>query len=172
MTTRKIVLLSFILTAALISIRCGYEPPLHATAHSWLDIELGETPIEVQIALTRKEKAEGLMHRESLNPNQGMLFVFESPSKQRFWMKDTHLPLSVAFFDTNGKLLEIHALYPQDRNPVESHASNIVMALEMNQDWFQMHNISLGTMLNKELLDKAFSRRGMDVKKFRWYQPE
>lgn len=111
------------------------------------------------------------MHRESMEPNQGMLFVFESAGKQRFWMKNTLIPLSVAFFNAEGTLLEIHALYPQDQNPVESHADTIVMALEMNQGWFKKHDLSPGAKLDKEQLDEAFLIRGMNTKKFRWYQP-
>lgn len=112
------------------------------------------------------------MHRDFMEPDQGMLFVFESAGKQRFWMKNTLIPLSLAFFDAEGTLLEIHALYPQDQNPVESHANTIVMALEMNQGWFKEHNIPPGTKLDKEQLDKAFLIRGMNTQKFRWYQPE
>lgn len=111
------------------------------------------------------------MHRESMEPNQGMLFVFESAGKQRFWMKNTLIPLSVAFFNAEGTLLEIHALYPQDQNPVESHADTIVMALEMNQGWFKKHDLSPGAKLDKKQLDEAFLIRGMNTKKFRWYQP-
>lgn len=169
MTTHKTSLLVLVLVIALGSVRCGYKPELHATAQDWLTIKLGESPIHVQIAISAKERAEGLMHRETLEPDQGMLFVFETPSKQRFWMKNTLIPLSIGFFDTKGRLVEIHNLYPQDRNPVESRTDTIVMALEMRQGWFQEHKVVPGTTFDKALLDEAFLRRGMDVQNYPWY---
>ena len=166
---RHIAPFFLIILIALTGIRCSFDRPLHADVHDWLKLELNDVSFEAQIALTRKEQAEGLMHRESLEPAHGMLFVFPKPARQQFWMKNTKIPLDVGFFDVEGKLVETHPLYPNDRTPVRSKSDKIVMALEMEQSWFADNKIQMGAQLNRELLEQAFKLRGMDTNNFSWY---
>ncbi len=64
----------------------------------WVDVRLGETPLRVMIARTEQEKRTGLMFRRRLAPDEGMLFVYDSPHQMTFWMKNTLLPLDLVFF--------------------------------------------------------------------------
>ncbi|GAB4275003.1 MAG: DUF192 domain-containing protein [Opitutales bacterium] len=168
---RPIAPFFLIILIALLGIRCSFDRPLHADVYDWIKLEVGGAELEAQIALTRKEQAEGLMHRASLEPNQGMLFVFSKAGQQQFWMKNTSIPLDVGFFNSEGKLVEVHPLYPNDRTPVRSRSDKIVMALEMRQGWFANHGIRTGATLDRDLLEQAFKLRGMNTKHFSWYTP-
>lgn len=92
------------------------------------------------------------MQREKMGANEGMLFVFPDRDKQCMWMKNTLLPLSVAFIDDNGIILNVEDMQPQTEN---SHCSvkPARYALEMNQGWFKAKNIKPGTKISG--IDKA-----------------
>ena len=81
------------------------------------------------------------MFRESLAPDSGMLFVMPSVGPASFWMKNTLIPLSVAFLDENGTIMEIHDMQPKSEKIVKSTFSRIAYALEMQQGWFGKKNI-------------------------------
>ena len=100
------------------------------------------------------------MYRSELPKNHGMLFLFERPGKRSFWMRNTQIPLDLAYFDSQGTLLEIHPLYPYDENAVHSHSDEVLIAVEMNQDWFSDNNIQPGAKLDLEALNLAVIRRG------------
>lgn len=100
----------------------------------------------VEIAATPMQREIGLMNRFSLQPDHGMLFVFESAQPLAFWMKNTYIPLSVAFVDANGRILNIEAMAPQD---LATHWSRgpALYAIEMRQGWFLDHGIGPGDVL-------------------------
>jgi uncharacterized membrane protein (UPF0127 family) len=89
-----------------------------------------------------------------------MLFLFKQPEQRSFWMRNTRIPLDIAYFDANGRLLEIHALYPYNENPVPSRSQNVLIAIETNRGWFARNNILPGAQLNLKALLDAISRRG------------
>jgi len=99
--------------------------------------------IEVEVAATPDDRATGLMNRFSLQPDHGMLFVFDRPQPLAFWMKNTYIPLSIAFVDANGKILNIEDMQPQDES---SHWSQgpALYAIEMRQGWFRGKGIVAG----------------------------
>jgi hypothetical protein len=84
------------------------------------------------------------MFRKNLAPDSGMLFVMPEPEHAAFWMKNTTLPLSVAYINPSGMILEIHDLQPLNEKPVPSAFSNIAYALEMEQGWFARNRILAG----------------------------
>jgi uncharacterized protein len=90
--------------------------------------------IRAEVAATDANRQQGLMFREKLEPNEGMVFVFEEPVRTCMWMKNTLIPLSVAFIDQNGKIVNIEEMKAQS---LESHcaAKPVVYALEMNRGW-------------------------------------
>lgn len=114
----------------------------------------------LQLALTDGERSQGLMFRDTLPEDHGMLFLFKNSGKQSFWMRNTRIPLDLAYFDAQGKLLEIHSLYPYDENAVYSHSKEVLIAVEMNQGWFSRKNILPGAMLDLKALVQAVSKRG------------
>ena len=111
-------------------------------------IELGGLPLEMEIANTPKKREIGLMGRLSLDPEAGMLFVYDQPSILVFWMKNTFIPLSVAFFNEKKELLEIldMPVPPQSAKyyPLYQSTRPASYALEMNRGWFKEHNIVPG----------------------------
>ncbi|MBS3816936.1 MAG: DUF192 domain-containing protein [Candidatus Thermoplasmatota archaeon] len=99
--------------------------------------------VKVEIADEEDERTEGLMHRESLCEDCGMLFVYEESEHRSFWMKNTHIPLSIAFISENGTIMEIQQMEPET---TESHVSEdpCRYALEVNQGFFQENHIKAG----------------------------
>ncbi len=102
--------------------------------------------INAEVAQTPEQRAIGLMHRPSMPTNDGMLFVFERPGQQCFWMKNTLLPLSIAFLDDEGVIVNIEDMKPQS---LDSHCSArpVRFALEMNRGWFEKRAIKPGAKI-------------------------
>ena len=102
--------------------------------------------IQAELAQTSEQRSIGLMHRPKMGANEGMLFVFESASEQCFWMKNTLLPLSIAFLADDGQVVNIEDMAPQTLN---GHCSRrpVRYALEMNQGWFAKRGIKAGSRL-------------------------
>jgi uncharacterized protein len=102
--------------------------------------------IDAQVATTDEERMTGLMFRKEMPQREGMLFVFEYPSQQCFWMKNTLLPLSVAFVADDGTIVNIDEMKPQT---LDSHCSAkpVRYVLEMNQGWFSKKGIKAGAKL-------------------------
>lgn len=106
-------------------------------------LSAGMHMIKAEVAATDPHRQQGLMHREKMANNAGMVFVFDQPMTQCMWMKNTLLPLSVAFIDDQGKIVNIEDMKPQT---LESHCSTkpVRYALEMNLGWFKQKNIKPG----------------------------
>jgi uncharacterized membrane protein (UPF0127 family) len=99
--------------------------------------------IEAEVAADQATRMQGLMHRESMAPNHGMLFVFPQAAYHCMWMRNTLLPLSVAFLDDEGKILNIEDMRPQTE---DNHCARMParFALEMNRGWFAEKGIRPG----------------------------
>lgn len=106
----------------------------------------GMHQIDAQVAATPDQRQTGLMHRKEMPQHEGMLFVFEYAAQQCFWMKNTLLPLSVAFVADDGTIVNIDEMKPQT---LDSHCSTkpVRYVLEMNQGWFAKKGIKAGTKL-------------------------
>ncbi|CEM15973.1 unnamed protein product [Vitrella brassicaformis CCMP3155] len=144
-------------TRALSSARVHRQP---ATFASRFPLVLSGAAIHVQIAVSDGEHQEGLMGRQSLGENTGMLFVYSRPRRGVFWMKDTPLDLDAGFFDTAGVLTDIHHLKANDETWVYSDRSDAKMGLEMPVGWFKQHGITPGAVLEPESLRSALQARG------------
>ncbi|MGJ7541438.1 DUF192 domain-containing protein [Variovorax sp. LT1R16] len=109
-------------------------------------ISAGMYQIDAQLALTPQQQQTGLMYRKEMPQAEGMLFVFEQPSTQCFWMKNTLLPLSAAFVADDGRIVNLVDMQPLT---LDSHCSDepVRYVLEMNQGWFAKKNIKKGTKL-------------------------
>ncbi|WP_208733623.1 DUF192 domain-containing protein [Pseudomonas duriflava] len=102
-------------------------------------LRLGEHSIAVEVVETAQARQQGLMYREYLPDNQGMLFVFEAPKTVCFWMKDTLIPLSVAFLTDDGRIVGIADMQPKSET-LHCSPRAVRLALEMNQGWFERNN--------------------------------
>ena len=111
-----------------------------------LKLSAGMHQIDAQVARSNDQRATGLMHRKEMPQHEGMLFIFEEPTQQCFWMKNTLLPLSAAFVADDGTVVNIEDMKPQT---LESHCSTrpVRYVLEMNQGWFAKKGIKTGARL-------------------------
>ncbi len=107
-------------------------------------LSIGGKAVKAEVADDAQERSTGLMFRDRLAPNAGMLFIMPKPERASFWMKNTILPLSVAYINPAGVIVEIHDLEPLDEKPVPSAFPNIAYALEMEQGWFSANGILAG----------------------------
>lgn len=111
-----------------------------------IPLTAGINLVKAEVASTPAQREQGLMLREKMAPNEGMVFMFEGPAEVCMWMKNTLLPLSVAFIDGNGKVVNIEDMKPQTLN---SHCAKSLVryALEMNLGWFKQKNIKPGMVI-------------------------
>jgi uncharacterized protein len=131
-------------TALLVHIACAaQDAPQKLPA---ISLGAGMHLIRAEVAQTPEQRAIGLMHRKTMPANDGMLFVFDEAGQQCFWMKNTLLPLSIAFIADDGSIVNIADMQPL---ALDSHCSAkpVRYVLEMNQGWFAKRGIKAGTKL-------------------------
>ena len=110
-------------------------------------LTIGKDKLIAEVVVTPEQRATGLMNRFSLAPDHGMLFVFDRPQPMAFWMKNTYIPLSIAFLDANGTILNIEDMRPQDESTHPSRG-NALYAIEMKQGWFASRSIEPGAKVS------------------------
>lgn len=120
--------------------------PKLPTIKLWLGAE--EMPAE--IAITAKQIQTGMMFRTNVDENAGMIFVFNGTMRASFWMKNCPKPLSAAYIDPAGRILEIHDLVPHETNSVVADSDQVQFVLETSRDWFKKKNIGVGTVIRTE----------------------
>lgn len=109
-------------------------------------IQIAGIPLQVEVAISPRDQGTGLSHRGFLPWNQGMLFLYPDDQVRAFWMKNTSIPLSIAFFDNKGAIVHIADMEPDDETWVTSPLS-CRGAIEVNQGWFQKNGIQVGDYL-------------------------
>lgn len=109
-------------------------------------ISAGMHLIKAEVAKTFEQRQIGLMHRPSMPQNEGMLFVFEEANPQCFWMKNTLIPLSIAFVADDGTVVNVADMKPMSEQS-KCSAKPVRYALEMNQGWFAKRGIKAGSQL-------------------------
>jgi uncharacterized membrane protein (UPF0127 family) len=102
--------------------------------------------IKAEIARTQEERSQGLMFREKLPDGEGMIFIFERDEILSFWMKNTYIPLSIAYIASDGRIIDIKDMYPLDLSPVSS-SRYVRYALEVPQGWFSGKGIKSGDIV-------------------------
>jgi uncharacterized membrane protein (UPF0127 family) len=116
----------------------------HATAEMpRIELTIGFYRINAEVAADQANRMQGLMHRRNMPVHEGMLFVFPSAERHCMWMRNTFLPLSVAFLDNEGRILNIEDMQPQTEN---NHCATAParFALEMNLGWFSSKGFKAG----------------------------
>lgn len=135
-----------LLSAVLLALAGAAASAQQAQKLQTLPLRAGMHVVTAQLAISPDERATGLMHRKDMPQHEGMLFVFESPQVQCFWMRNTLLPLSIAFVADDGRIVSIADMKPLDET---SHCSAepVRYALEMNQGWFAKRGFKAGMKL-------------------------
>ena len=117
-----------------------------------VEIDLTELLTEIEIVSEFDDRKKGLMFKSSIPKNYGMFFIWEYKRQQCMWMKDTSIPLSVAYIGNKGEILEIYDMVPFSKKSVCSK-NYVKYALEVNKGWFEKKNIAIGDVINiKEMV--------------------
>jgi uncharacterized membrane protein (UPF0127 family) len=140
-TLLRLAALVLVLTGASNATAQGVPQDLPA-----ITLQAGIHNIRAAVAITPEQRWTGLMFRREMAQHEGMLFVFEEPSMQCFWMKNTLLPLSIAFLADDGSVVNVDEMKPQT---LDSHCSTrpVRFVLEMNQGWFAKRGIKAGSKI-------------------------
>ncbi len=142
-------MMKYLLSAAMLCVL--FAGQLSAESHDdhqfkWIEIGVGDKQLEVEYADTFELRAMGLQFREKLCADCGMLFKFDSRQFASMWMKNTYIPLDVAFIDAKGKIIDIKPMQPLDLTSVGS-SKQVLYALEMNQGWFASNEVVEGDLI-------------------------
>lgn len=136
-------LMIFIITAPM-SLACPIELPTAI-------ININGNPLTVELATTPTARGCGLSRREELPKNHGMLFIFSDLQPRNFWMKDTFIPLSIAYLDKSGRIFSIQDMAPLQTERQYPSRRPAAYALEVNQGWFSRHGIEAGDVVEMQL---------------------
>jgi uncharacterized membrane protein (UPF0127 family) len=128
------------LSAASALTEAGAQPRLPT-----IKLRVGAHEMVAELARTSRQIASGMMHRAGMAPDEAMLFIYPSPRRVYFYMRNTLIPLSCAYIDGNGVIREIYAMKPGDETPIASRSDRIQFVLEVNQGWFEKNNIGPGS---------------------------
>ena len=140
-----VLTLSFILVIlSLKAMACPFELPA-AT------ISINGHTLTVELATIPSARHCGLSNRAQLPKNQGMLFVYPTARPLTFWMKGTHIPLSIAFLDESGKIINIYKMIPNQTDERYASSQPAKYALEVNRGWFQARGIEIGDTVELKL---------------------
>ena len=111
---------------------------------------LGANELVTEVAMSRTEIATGMMHRTEMGENEAMIFVFPRPFRASFYMRNTLIPLSCAYIGSDGTILELRDMKPHDETPIVAATDQVQYVLEVNQGWFERHNVQVGTVVSAE----------------------
>ena len=139
-------LISAFLTSLLLASGCVHAQETPQTQLQRTQLAIGIYQIDAQVAVTSEEQQIGLMFRQEMPQHEGMLFVFDEPSRLRFWMKNTLLPLTAAFIADDGTIVNLEDMKPKT---LDSHCAikPVRYVLEMNKGWFAKKGLKAGAKL-------------------------
>lgn len=120
--------------------------PVQAQGLPMMELTAGFHRIEAEVAANNPDRMQGLMHRQAMPQQHGMLFVFPNEAPHCFWMKNTLIPLSIAFLDAGGRIINVEEMQPQTENN-HCAAKPARYALEMNTRWFAQRGLKPGDVI-------------------------
>ena len=143
---------TFVLVIAMLACACGGEsdsgdPPLLPTRQLTVSQGTVSQKVTAELALSAAEQQQGLMFRQSMPEDRGMLFILGRQLATGFWMKNTYLPLDIAYLDADGTVLDIIPGEPLNET-IHKPKQPYWNVLEMNQGWFQRHNLGIGAKVD------------------------
>jgi uncharacterized membrane protein (UPF0127 family) len=145
---RMNVVVGLVAVVLMLSVACAGSSAedLPSRPPSTVSFEGSDAVLYVDVASTSEDKRRGLMGVEELPTDQGMAFAWEEPVDSTFWMKDTLIPLSIAFVDEEGRVITIREMKPCTGDPCPTYAASgpYVLAIEANAGWFERHDVGVG----------------------------
>lgn len=113
-------------------------------------LTVGSATLKIELAIDAGDQGRGLMYRKKLDADRGMLFVYDREEVRSFWMKNTSIPLSIAYIDADKEIVHITDMLPRS---LDSHSSihPCQYALEVNRGWFDEHGVEVGDRVEFEL---------------------
>jgi uncharacterized membrane protein (UPF0127 family) len=156
---------------ALFIVGCGASKAADTSAaqksvYDHFTIDLGGHPVSLQVAVLEGEQQRGLMQRQDLGKDEGMIFVDAAPKQENYWMKNTPEALDIAFLRPDGVIAEIYPLFPFDLRTVSSRSDHLQFAVEMRQGWYAENGVRPGASIDLKELAAALTARGFDPLKF------
>lgn len=142
--------------AAPVAVKPALDPaPVYHLDHAQVNLPrvhllVGAKDVNAELCYTLSQVATGQMHRESIGPDDGMLFIFGGASQRSFYMKNVKFPIAAAYIDAEGIIQEIVQLKAFDVTPVPSKSQSIQFVLETAPDWFERNHIAVGTQMVTE----------------------
>jgi uncharacterized membrane protein (UPF0127 family) len=129
------------------------DQPTFEPASAIIETDDGPVMVNVEVAATDETREKGLMNRESLDEDSGMLFLFFEPTSSGFWMKNTLIPLSIAFFNEQGRILKILDMTPCKKDPCKIYDPEVEYsgALEVNRGAFDRWGVSVGDTIDSNV---------------------
>jgi hypothetical protein len=109
-----------------------------------VNLVVGGVSLKAEVAEDEQSRAMGLMFRDSLSEDRGMLFIFDQPRQVSFWMKNTKIPLSIAFLENDRVISEEKSMRPYDETLIQSRSDKVRYAIEVNAGWFDRHQVKPG----------------------------
>ena len=132
----------FISLLLLMTLGCSAEEKLPT-----VELKVGEENYTLEVARTQEARRRGLMDRDSIGTHEGMLFVFERDQHLSFWMKDTYIPLSIAYISKGGVIKSIHKMEPESLKSIESNYA-VRFALELPRGAFARSGVKVGDTID------------------------
>jgi uncharacterized membrane protein (UPF0127 family) len=123
---------------------CNSAKPIDPFGLRTVDLVVGGVTLRAEVAEDEQSRAMGLMFRDSLAEDRGMLFIFDVPRQASFWMKNTKIPLSIAFLGGDRVISEEKSMRPYDETLIQSRSDKISYAIEVNAGWFDRHQVKPG----------------------------
>jgi uncharacterized protein len=121
--------------------------PISCKSEERIELQLGSELFSLEVADEPEERQRGLMFRDSLGDQEGMIFIFQRDQLLSFWMKNTRIPLSIAYITKGGEVVDILPLIPKDKTPVPSSRS-VRYAIEVNRGAFQRSGLQVGDRID------------------------
>ncbi len=152
----NVLALSALLIAALLT-SCSKEQSAKQSGPA--QISLGDKSLSIEFAITQSEQRKGLMGRDGIEDDHGMLFIYKAPQRMSYWMKNVEFPIDIGFFTADGVLREVYPMYPQDTLARRSIREDMLYALETRHRWFSENDIRPGAKLDLDAMRKALADR-------------
>ncbi|MBC8043807.1 MAG: DUF192 domain-containing protein [Rhizobacter sp.] len=153
--SRRIFHHAFLMSLALIWLAgCGQKPssglppPTAQSALNRIQLRIDTATVSLEVADDDLERQNGLMFRESLREDEGMIFIFPDSERRSFYMRNTFMPLDIAYIDSSGRITDILQMAPRQEEPTYDSSVPVPFAIELNVGWFERHRIGIGAKIS------------------------